>query len=323
MLARILGFEDQPPQPIQPTQSIQSYPAPGRCRVISHSAERCVLLFRDCLATHEELTEKEIMLISGIACRTVYQPPTVPFYTPASSYSVSSTPDSSSLVGQELSLLLLHLCQNTTTGRYSIIFNSEVDTSALAGDRFRLEHLMSSNEKELWPEVFDNQALTPIERETILSIRNRELVAMMNLVSEVYASPQYSNPFMRFDCPSGFKPEDIPDENISIYDSCLQGVCIREERASNDLFAAPMASPSNLVMVPQIGSLVSSFQAEGRPRRTAVTQTRCYSLDTLLKALSNVSVAMDPLTGIPFSAEVEQLLRNRYATELKLYSRAA
>jgi hypothetical protein len=71
------------------------------------------------------------------------------------------------------------------------------------------------------------------------------------------------------------------------------------------------------VMIPMIGEEISSYTTPNR-RTISVTRSQCFNLDTLLQALS--SDGLNPLTKERFDPRVETLLRNRYATELKLYA---
>ncbi len=303
-------------------------PNEKRCAVIDSSADFCTKLFKACLETNEHLTINQINIIASTACKMKYRNPSI--------RTVNDLKD--------IATLATHLCKNTTTGRFTIVFLHTIDANSHnVSNTNQLEHLLLLPETTYWVEVYNNQLLTNVEKASIIATKDREVLAMMNLISESESASNIDSQtlFNYFSNKNLCVPKSVftigdhrslsvidskTNSKISLFDKCLNGVCIRTERNTNNPFIATKSSMTDTVIVPMIGEEISSYTQNGVidnqeiSRESHITRSQCFDLDSLLNALS--TDRLNPITKQPFSKIVEKILMNRYSTEIKLYQRA-
>lgn len=206
---------------------------------------------------------------------------------------------------------LLYATKILMTGSSAYIYNFELDDAIKSRNINKLLSLINLPIVDRWQEVTKNNSLTEAERESLRQKSYLETVALTNLVTIGQNTPTYIHTDRRSMMYQNNLSESkryltdhsrvcdttpIHKAGLTIYESCLEGVCVEYNRLTNQ----KVSLQNDIVLLPT----KSSFN--------------CYEKEVLFKALI-IEPTVDPITNQPFPLEVERELRDRYALELKLY----
>ena len=279
---------------LKKTQFIQKEKFPNiGATIISTKHIFCQHIFYECFSTHKDLFSEDIKYASTIGCNV-------------------------ELSDKNLSIVLLHICKTTNTGRFSLIYNFNLDKAIINRDSqriFELIKLPSENIKKTWPEVYDNESLLSIEKDTIINIYNKELNAVINVVSRGKAiSPPYNIKFMT-SCESLTESNgEIMkkyENDTTLYGICYRGVCIQESTDNSVQFNTD--EPEKLIETLMVPEKSESMEIN-------IHIVRCYDFLHLIHGLS-MNPPVDPITTNSFSQITEKMLLTRYEKEIKMYKK--
>ena len=262
----------------------------------------CLDIVKECYETHESLNMNDIEWATAITCNILLD-----------QYRLDEPWIS-------MQLFILYVCKSIYVGSLSYIYNTEIDDAILNRNERKLSNLINLDEIDRWQEVTKNADLTRIERNVINERINMEKMAILNMLSEIKNSrePLYitndpksvmniEKEEVEMNFLSGLlKPCDVNKRNVKInnytlYETCLEGICIEKNRN--------IELPDRTIIMDDTERKSSVFSAG---------EKRCYTRDELLKSLS-IEPTVDPRTNGPYSTEIERKLRERYATEIKIY----
>lgn len=268
---------------------------PDNNLVISIDNKRifCRDIITELYETHDQLTIEDINWAIPITCEELLK-----------TYQLNSTWDS-------LIYFLLYATKILLTGSSAYIYNYELDDAIKLRNVNKLLSLINLPIVDRWQEVTKNISLIETEREKLMQQNYLETVALTNLVSIGQNTPTYIYSDRRSIMPQNNLSESkryltdhpkicnvapIHRNGLTIYQSCLEGVCIEYNKLTNQ----NVSLQNNIVLFPEKSNI------------------NCYEKDVLFKALLT-EPTVDPITKQPFSLEIEKELRNQYNTELKLY----
>lgn len=236
----------------------------------------CKQIVEECYSTHDNLTSKEQEWGIINTCQYLLT--------------------DSEIEGQwpKLVLFILHTCKLTKTGKYSFIYNFELDNSIKQRNINKLYQLLNLSQEDRWKEKINNDLLSANEKNKLSIIRNKEMTAILNLVSEGRT--------MEFPYLSGFMTPCNNNLNTTLFSDCYKGICIEEIHEHVDTEPTVLMIPFNKKSL----------------NGNIIKEIRCYDFDILMEALSSDNVS-DPFTNEIFTPELERMLKNRYDIEIKLY----
>mgnify|MGYP001417504521 CR=1 FL=1 len=272
---------------------------PDNNLVISIDNKRifCRDIITELYETHDQLTLEDINWAIPITCEELLK-----------GYQLNTAWDS-------LIYFLLYATKTLMTGSSAYIYNYELDDAITSKNINKLLILINLPIIDRWQEVTKSMSLTEEERQQLMQKSYLERVALINLVTIGQNTPtyihtdrrsmMYQNNFSESKryltdhsrvCDTSPITSPIHKAGMTIYESCLEGVCIEYNRLTNQ----KISLQNDIVLLPN----KSNFN--------------CYERDVLFKALL-VEPTVDPITKQPFPLEVEKELRDRYKVELKLY----
>lgn len=203
---------------------------------------------------------------------------------------VSSLP----LTSDQLALILLMMSRNTNTGRFALSFNHELDNALILRDTDILSALLTKDPANFFVELYDNQELTDLERQTVENMVRRELEAMKATVQ--YATVLSLDGALE-------EVELFTGSQETLYSRCYGDVCVAE---TSDVMNGGSDIPQIVYAVDQVGD------------ESPIAYVFDYM--DLIAALST-DQAINPATQQPFSSIAQRELGQRYAKEIKMYRR--
>lgn len=206
----------------------------------------------------------------------------------------------------------LHLSQRTYTGFYSISFNQEVRNLKIRQPEGCL--ILNSKEPEgsanlesyipqdYFPEVYNNNNLTSLEKSELEKCYIREFHAMCNAFKQAEG---IDNPKFFRECQDCNIPDDEMDD---LYSQCYNQICITENlKATQSLYDASQATFSS----PMNNQMIVDTSPYGEV-------SWIYYLPTKDLLMAVISDQKNPLTNKYFSPETIEKVKNNFPTELKL-----
>ena len=199
-----------------------------------------------------------------------------------------------------------HLSQRTYIGFYSILFNQMArNIEGQVGKDF-LESLPGWTLQDFFPELYNNQKLTIIEKAGLQQRHIREFTALSNAFRRVLqsgAGPEQVEFFRKCE-ESNLEDAQMDD----LYSQCYNQICVQERFRVNqslqDASKATYSSPMNEQII-----------VDDAPKGTMLW-TYCLPTKDLL-----IAVAKDqnnPLIGTPLSSSTINRVKQNFSTELKL-----
>nr|QBK90849.1 MAG: uncharacterized protein LCPAC201_01500 [Pithovirus LCPAC201] len=262
--------------------------------IISKRPVFCRELIGECLTTHDALNSDDIKFALQLNCDL--------------------------LSDQQLAIIIVHLCKTTDIGKFSLLYNYNIDMAIKSRDLSWLMRLLQVDDQMAFPELYRQKSVFTIkEQDAIYRTHTREYNAAFQLVKTGdKITPPYSQYLIK-SCPvyqkdtskvlsSSFHDGVVKSDGrtkVSLYQTCLEGVCIAEKTPSNINFTSLSTDDTDMIMVP-------SRESNG------LAKVQCFNIIDLTKAVST-DPAVNPTTGKPFDLAVLQMIRNRLAKEIKLY----
>ncbi len=188
-----------------------------------------------------------------------------------------------------VALFCLHSSPETNTGRNSHWFNHRLINSILNEDWNQLSTLISSDERIMFPEVYNSRRLNETEKKAILDMRDMELLSMENAFTEA----------MQEDCIS---------KNIitgcSYYALCFLNMC-----KCRKLYFINWYLQEHI--------LIPEYTKSSDGKTVILKNVHKVRRERIIKALSEGNV--NPLNGNrPFPESIYRDLMNKVSKEVKM-----
>nr|QBK90120.1 MAG: uncharacterized protein LCPAC102_00300 [Pithovirus LCPAC102] len=227
----------------------------------------------------------------------------------------------------KLILFILYGFKQLQTGKLAFIYNYELDDSIKNKDTNKLKILLNIPATDRWQEVTKNSSLNTNELNELYQIRNIEMITLINVISEGknLTGPIYitNNPKSLLDMDihknirretqlGGFiKACDRDNKiyeynNITLYESCLEGVCIEQ---NNNIKNTMLNNKTSIIIMPIDTKNNNSFSGG---------EIQCYQYNTLIYILS-VDNTINSDNKIKLNNNIKNILSHRYATDIKIY----
>jgi hypothetical protein len=211
----------------------------------------------------------------------------------------SKTLDSIISDNNQMIKIALHLSQATHTGYYSILFNKVFRNIK---ELSQIKNLSEWTIEDYFPELYDNDKLTPTEKNKLKENHIREYNALCAAFQKA----------LTLENPKFFRhPEDydLPDNNMDdLYSQCYNQICIIENLNATQSFKDASQSTYSSPIATQIFVDFSPFSKK--------LSTYYLSTKDLLTAI--LKDQKNPLTGNPFSWITIEKIKNNFPTEIKL-----
>lgn len=284
--------------------------------VISNRMIICTKVMKESYSTHPNLELDEISAATLISCQEI----------------MKDYVNDDEFV-KRLSELAVHISKLTTTGKFTLIFNTELDSAIknlfeeypLGDSSYDLDPdlvlraLIRSPEDRYWIEVNNNPNLSLNDIELIKKTRDQELLSMINAVSEAMNMNLLdlnNETIMGNVCDNKVSSKSAnpsaKSAHSNLYSKCSNDVCIRTERKSGDIFDMTSQQIPSTVIIPT----PSNYLGEGHK----ITTSQCLDLMTLIWGLA-MHPPINPMTGERFNEHVENSLIGRYNKEIRMYKR--
>lgn len=209
------------------------------------------------------------------------------------------------LSDKDLSNFVLQAYLLTNTGRFSLIFNNNLDTDI----KFKIgieKWVKMAGTKEGWPELYDNPYLTNEETKIIEEMSNREYFAILNTL-ETCKSCENTGSIEIFPCKTTQDDSVYLNNNIvytSIYEQCYENVCISESIQRGKIISLKSGSD-----IPQV-----AYVGDGKGTKF------CFKVMELIEQLARGNY-INPQNNEMFSDTVLNQLLSKYNKEIKMYKR--
>ncbi len=262
--------------------------------IISRRPVFCKELIGECLTTHNDLNPEDIKFALQLNCNNFSD--------------------------QQLAIIIVHLCKITDIGKFSLLYNYNIDKAIKSRDLSWLMRLLQVDHQMAFPEFYQQRlGFTVKEQTAIHRAHTREYNAAFQLVKTGdKITPPYSQYLIK-PCPvyqkdsskvlsSSFHDGVVKGDGrtkVSMYQTCLEGVCIAEKTHSNINFTSLSSDNSDMVMLPIKES-------------SGMIKVQCFNLIDLTKAVS-IDPAINPTTSLKFDPVVLRMIRKRLAKEIKMY----
>lgn len=248
---------------------------------VSKAYMNCIRMVKESLMTHKNLDEEDVRFASRIIC-------------------------GSKLTDEQLAAFLLHTSKETNVGRFALTFNYQLDMSIKERNADMVYGLAIAPVEKVFIELYHNEELTPVERQTVTKMYNREYTAIINTVYYVNQNHQSLEGEGILPC----ETTKISSSNgrTTLYDRCYRGVCIFE------------AKKDGREIMPGAGSSKIPDKVYV-PEKTAgqeVHRVHCFDVLQLVSSAAQ-DIPINPITGEPFSPDALSLIFDKYGKEIKLY----
>nr|QBK89886.1 MAG: uncharacterized protein LCPAC101_01690 [Pithovirus LCPAC101] len=235
----------------------------------------------------------------------------------------------------KLLLFILHGCRQLNVGLLSFVYRYEIKNAIKNKDLYQLDILLNLAENDRWPEKVHNILLTDAEINKLDIMKNKEVAALSNLISEGRTmNPPYLDGFVV--CPT----DPLTTQNNNLFSQCYNDICFKSTSASeissntvsNDTIVVArddMEGSDNVMLDTNIFTFnnnnitdESSFGSTptcmffGNTCQNEENNTRCYSLEEILEILSTNNYSSQIIFG---TKDQESQLRLCLSTEIKLY----
>lgn len=212
-----------------------------------------------------------------------------------------------------VALFVIHASKNLQTGRSSFTFNAALD-SLLGRTGVSVEEFKKFlDQKERFPELYDNPYLSDDEKKEIQKIMDREYRTVKTLLGRLDDSvagipiiPLLVGDADIDEIINVEKKKDNGDiANTTLYTQCFSNICILD----GDIQRAPNTAKE--FFMPDI--------VEGM----MLPQTFCFEPVEIIRAIAegDGKSAINPKTGKKFSDTAFKMINRQYETEAKMYKR--
>ena len=201
------------------------------------------------------------------------------------------------LNNRQLTDLILRIYKLSNVGRFSFLYNQDLDSHIQERNTQRVQTLIKVAGKECaWPEVYNNILLNSEERETIERMANREYFSILNTIETADPADDLDNII-----PCTISTDEIIglSQNATIYSQCYDHVCIAESQQSGKII-----SFSNTI--PQVAYVADQ------------TERYCFPLMDIIKQLSQNNF-VNSQTNQRFGDVTLKQLLTKYEKEIKMY----
>lgn len=221
---------------------------------------------------------------------------------------------SSVLDKQQLARLVLYTCRKLHSGRYALTFQDAINSLITSDDYKAIPKILTFSYIDIYPELFSNAMLTPIEFEQTKARHDKEYAAVVNLLElgislleQKHSSlsvSKYTDRLVEICAIS-----EHQHSQTKLVNKCEKDICLYEySKESEDL-------------VPSYAQTITLEEKNGFIIEQKEMKTKyCFDLLVLISKLSQ-QPGINPLTGRQFSKETQELLANVFAIELKMYRR--
>jgi len=206
---------------------------------------------------------------------------------------------------KDLANFILQVYLLTNTGRFSLIFNNNLDTDI----KFKIgieKWVKTAGTKEAWPELYDNPYLTNDEIKIIEEMSNREYFAVLNTI-ETCKSCENTGNIEIFPCQTKQDDSVYLNKDIvytSIYEQCYENVCISESVQRGKIIS--LKSDSDIPRVAYVG--------DGKGTKN------CFKVMELIEQLARGNY-VNSKSNEMFSDLILGQLLSKYDKEIKMYKR--
>jgi hypothetical protein len=217
------------------------------------------------------------------------------------------------LNNEDLAKFVAQTYKLSNTGRFSLSFNSDLDTQVKSRDREKvIKLILASKTKTTWPELYDNQLLNNEEITLVRDIANREyhsILYTLDTADNCKIIPNNLLPTLSSD------PEILQDIKRgsngkiyynSLYAECYDKVCLYEAQQRGKIISLN----STRSELPKIAYVMDD--RNNKPTKY------CFDLMTLISNLAKGDY-INPNTGDLFSERVINQLFTKYNIEIKMY----
>ena len=213
----------------------------------------------------------------------------------------------------KLLLFILHGCRQVRVGLLSFVYRYEIKNAIKTKSIDKLVKLLNLIESERWPEKTYNDRLTNAEINNLDIMKNKEVAALSNLISEGRTmNPPYLDGFIV--CSTD--PLATTNNN-NLFTQCYNNICFKD--------TSDLPSNDNMVNVMEVGRMNGErtdevptciFLDDTSQNTDNINNTRCYSLEDILELLTTNNIGELDI----FKTEEKELqLRSYLYTEIKLY----
>lgn len=258
------------------------------------------LLALESLSTHLELDYHHVGLAAEVIARVKFSP-------------------------EQLAKFILYSTLTTSTGQFALSFNHDLDLAVSQNNMQKLLYLVETDQDKFYPELYDNELLTPEEIKTILEIKNVEYQSILDVilkhltdqenkqintfssnVPEQAATKLESEPHLLNLCPRTEEQFScIVEGELSIctrnditYNSCYKQICIEQKKENYLSSTLP-----NIIQVPSS----QKYQVEQQIKHRILCMPYIKFIETLT------------VNPEQFAEHLLDNLRQLYGKEIKMY----
>lgn len=217
---------------------------------------------------------------------------------------------------KQLAIFITHINTQTYTGRFSFLYNLDLDYNIKQRNKERIQLLSFVESINAFPEFFDNSMLDDEQKDTIQKQYRREIVTSYNTIQESGLSSNQDAHNENFLYPCQYTLEGhILETNqartgISLYNKCYKEICIFEQDITDE----------NIELHDESGIVNQTLLIPDNSNNNDMYNIKCYTLIELLDKLYKTLYQKSTYpSNLILSSEASNLALKRFKKELLMY----
>jgi len=258
-------------------------------KALSDNELACFHILKYSLSTHKNLSDKEIIRTSNYIC----------------SFYINKNISFDSLIQ------FFTYSDQTGVCKFALSFNEKLKNSIKSKDYSLLKKLVLGP-KDMFIELYDNNYLSPTDRDFLIRLVSREMVAYESLFDKV-KNKIINVEDIKHKCSSNTSYFELTHQKnkntmFSLTSNCYDEICIQDSKNLND--------DQVLSIMSKYEKPPSSFYTVDKSSKTQTPQVYCFDTLELISSLP-----INPKTGEKFSKHTFNIIHQRFSKEINMYKR--